>query len=48
MTFTAAVKGITRENGIMPDYSVKPKIEDIIKQKDTVKEFAYGLIGNSN
>jgi hypothetical protein len=47
MTFTAAVKGLSREHGIMPDYYVEPKIEDIIDGKDTVKEFTYGLIKKS-
>jgi hypothetical protein len=47
MTFAAAVKGFSRENGIMPDYFVEPKIEDLIKGKDTVKEFAFGLIEKS-
>jgi hypothetical protein len=47
MTFAAAVKGFSRENGIMPDYFVEPKIEDLIKGKDTIKEVAFGLIEKS-
>lgn len=48
MTFATAVKGISRENGIMPDYYVEPKIEDLLKGKDTVKEFAFKLIEKSH
>jgi hypothetical protein len=44
MTFSTAVKGMSRENGIMPHYKVEPKIEDLIKGNDTVKDFALSLI----
>jgi len=47
MSFAAAVKGLSRENGIMPDYFVEPRIEDLMKEKDTVREFAFGLIEKS-
>jgi Periplasmic protease len=47
MTFTTATDGLSREHGIMPDYYVEPKTEDIIDGKDTVKEFTYGLIKKS-
>ena len=47
MTFTAAVEGLSREKGIIPDFKVKPQIDDIIKGKDTVKEFAIKLIEKS-
>jgi hypothetical protein len=47
MSFAAAVKGFPRGNGIMPDYFVEPAIEDLVKGKDTVKEFAFGLIEKS-
>jgi hypothetical protein len=47
ITFTTAVKGLSREDGILPDYVVLPKLEDLIKGKDTVKEFAYKLIEKS-
>jgi hypothetical protein len=48
ITFTTAAKGISREHGIKPDYPVKPKINDVINGDDTVKEFAYSLINNSD
>jgi hypothetical protein len=44
MTFATAVKGLPREHGILPDYSVKLKIDDIVEGKDAVKEFTYDLI----
>lgn len=47
MTFAAAVKGFSRENGILPDYFVEPKIEDLMKGKDTIKAFTFGLIEKS-
>ena len=39
MTYTAAVTGISRETGILPDYPVDPTIEDVITGHDAVKEF---------
>ena len=47
MSSAAAVKGLSRENGIMPDYFVEPRIEDLMKEKDTVREFAFELISKS-
>jgi hypothetical protein len=44
MTFTVAVKGLSRETGIMPDYTVEPTIEDVIAGRDAVKKFAMKLI----
>ena len=44
----AAVTGISRENGIMPDYYVEPAIEDLLEGKDTAKEFAFGLTQKSD
>jgi hypothetical protein len=43
-TYTTAVKGISRENGIMPDYYVEPTINDVLAGKDAVKEYAIKLI----
>jgi hypothetical protein len=48
MTFSTAVKGMSRENGVMPDYLVEPKIEDLVKGNDTVKDFAFRLIEKSH
>jgi hypothetical protein len=44
ITYTAAVKGISRETGIMPDYTIEPSIDDVLKGRDSVKEFAVKLI----
>lgn len=46
-TTAAAVKGISREYGIIPDYFVEPDIADLMKGKDTVKEFAFRLVEKS-
>jgi C-terminal processing protease CtpA/Prc len=43
MTYTVAVKGISRETGIMPDYPVEPTIGDVLTGRDAVKEFAMKL-----
>jgi hypothetical protein len=43
MTYTAAVKGLSRETGIMPDDPVEPTIEDVLAGRDVVKEFAINL-----
>jgi len=37
------VHGFTRERGIMPDIEVKPKIEDLIENRDTVMEFVLKM-----
>jgi C-terminal processing protease CtpA/Prc len=39
-TFTTAVKGLPRFKGIMPDYKKETSIEDVLKGRDMVKEFA--------
>jgi hypothetical protein len=43
VTYTIAVKGISGETGIMPDYPVEPTIEDLLAGRDAVKEFAMNL-----
>jgi hypothetical protein len=43
MTYTVAVKGISRETGIMPDYPVEPTISDVLAGRDAVKEFAVSI-----
>ena len=43
MTYTVAVKDISRETGIMPEYSVEPTISDVIAGKDAVKIYAIKL-----
>jgi hypothetical protein len=45
MTFTAAVHGMTKSSGILPDYIVEPGIDDLIEGRDPVMDFALGLIG---
>jgi hypothetical protein len=45
MTFAAAVSGMPKTRGILPDYEVEPRIEDILAGRDTIKEFALDLIG---
>jgi hypothetical protein len=47
MTFTAAVYDMPKSRGILPDYPVEPRIEDLVEGRDTVKEFALGLIRKS-
>jgi len=43
MTYTAAVKGLSRETGIMPDYPVEPTMDDVLTGWDAVKQFAMKL-----
>jgi hypothetical protein len=43
MTYTTAVKGISRETGIMPDYPVEPTIDDVLAGSDAVKNYAIKL-----
>ena len=43
MTYTTAVKGISRETGIVPDYPVDPTINDFLSGNDAVKDFAIKL-----
>jgi hypothetical protein len=42
-TYTVATKGIKRGNGIIPDYTISPTIDDIVKGKDTVMDFALDM-----
>ena len=41
--FTVDVKGLERGHGIKPDYEVVPTINDIIKGKDVVLEYAVDM-----
>ena len=42
-TYTAAVKGLSRETGIIPDFPVEPTIGDVLAGQDAVKQFAMKL-----
>jgi len=44
MTFVAAVSGMNPARGITPDHHVEPRIEDLVKGRDTIKEFAFELL----
>lgn len=43
-TFSVAVKGIPRFQGISPDFTIEPTLESNIARIDTVKSFALSLI----
>jgi C-terminal processing protease CtpA/Prc len=43
-TFQAAVRGLPKDKGILPDYPVEPTIEDLLNGKDTVLEFTLALL----
>ena len=43
-SFATAVKNMPKDRGIIPDYPVPSRIEDIVKGRDTVMEFALNLI----
>ena len=43
MTFTVAVKGLSRETGIMPDHPAENTIDDVITGQDAVKQIAKKL-----
>lgn len=45
--YTMAVSGYPEDRGIIPDYPVSPKIEDLLKDKNTVMEFTLDLIKKS-
>lgn len=45
--YTMAVSGYPEDRGIIPDYPVSPKIEDLLNDRDTVMEFALDLIEKS-
>ena len=44
MTFTAAAQGLPRTMGIQPDYAAEPGIEGLVSGRDSVRDFALGLI----
>ncbi len=44
-SFATAVKNMPKDRGIIPDYPVQLRIEDLVKGRDTVMEFALHLIG---
>ena len=46
-SYSAAVEGMENRRGIIPDYIVEPTVNDLIKGRDTVKEFTLKLIDNS-
>jgi hypothetical protein len=46
MTFAAAVSGMSRSRGILPDHPVEPRIEDLLEGRDTVKDFALELLAD--
>jgi C-terminal processing protease CtpA/Prc len=43
-TYTTAVKGLSRETGIMPEYPVEPTIDDLLTGRDAVKQYTLKLI----
>jgi len=45
-TFRAAVEGMDKTRGIIPDYPVEPSMEDFIEGRDTILEFTLSLINN--
>jgi hypothetical protein len=46
-TYTTAVKGISRETGIMPDYPVEPSIREVTEGKDAVRQYAINLVAKN-
>jgi hypothetical protein len=42
--YTMAVSGYPKDRGIIPDYPVSPRIEDLLNDRDTVMEFAIDLV----
>ncbi len=46
-SFAAAVEGMDKRHGIRPDHAVAPTIDDFLKNRDTVLEYAFDLIHNS-
>jgi hypothetical protein len=47
MTFTAAVRGMPRYQGVVPDFVAEPSIADQLSGKDPAKEIALSLIARS-
>jgi hypothetical protein len=46
LKYTMAVEGYPADRGIIPDYPVSPKIDDLLKGKDTQMEYLLNLIKN--
>jgi hypothetical protein len=44
MTFEAAVSGMPPDRGILPHHHVEPRIDDLIRGRDTAREFALQLL----
>jgi hypothetical protein len=42
--YQANFHGFSRERGIMPDIEIRPKIEDLIENRDTVMRFVLKLV----
>ena len=47
-SFAAAVEGFPKDRGIIPEYPVKSKLDDLKSGKDTVMDYALNLIANIN
>jgi C-terminal processing protease CtpA/Prc len=47
-SFAAAVEGLPKDRGIIPDRHVKTRLEDMKAGKDMVLEYAFSLIENMN
>jgi len=43
-TFKAAVRGFPKDRGIIPDFVVEQKIEDLLSGKDTVLNYTLSLL----
>jgi C-terminal processing protease CtpA/Prc len=43
-TYTTAVMDLSRETGIMPDYTLEPAIDDFLAGRDAVKQYTMKLI----
>ena len=46
-SYSVAVEGMDKGRGIIPDYNVELTVDDLIKGRDTVKEFTFELIEKS-
>ena len=46
-TYVAAVEGMDKSHGILPDYAVEQTYRDFLDGKDTVREFTLELIKES-
>ncbi len=47
-SFAVAVQGMSKDRGIIPDYTVRPAIEDILAGRDAEKEFVLKLIDKNS